>query len=85
MFVVNGVIRGAGATFVPMLITTLSLWVVRVPLAYILSQHFGESGIWWSIPIGWTIGCAGAIIYYRSGLWKKHRVKAVSTVPAELD
>ncbi len=79
MFVINGVIRGAGATFVPMLITTLSLWVVRVPLAILLSKHFGASGIWWSIPIGWAIGCAGAIIYYRSGLWKKHRVRAVSS------
>jgi putative MATE family efflux protein len=75
MFVVNGVTRGAGATMVPMLITTLSLWVIRVPLAYILSHHFGSTGIWWSIPIGWIAGCTGAILYYNSGLWKKHRVK----------
>ncbi|KAF5028087.1 Multidrug export protein MepA [bioreactor metagenome] len=75
MFVVNGVTRGAGATFVPMLITTLSLWIIRIPLAYILSDYFGAKGIWWSIPAGWTIGCIGAILYYNSGLWKKHRVK----------
>jgi len=75
MFVVNGVTRGAGATFVPMLITTLSLWIIRIPLAYFLSDIMGAQGIWWSIPAGWTIGCAGAIIYYNSGLWKKHRVK----------
>jgi putative MATE family efflux protein len=81
MFIVNGVIRGAGATFVPMLITTLSLWVVRVPTAYILSRHMGETGIWWSIPIGWAIGCTGSIIYYRSGLWKKHRVRAIASTP----
>ncbi len=75
MFVVNGVTRGAGATFIPMLITTLSLWVIRIPLAYLLSDTFGATGIWWSIPIGWTAGCIGAIAYYKSGLWKKHRVK----------
>ncbi|EKD31847.1 MAG: hypothetical protein ACD_77C00235G0015 [uncultured bacterium] len=75
MFVVNGVTRGAGATLVPMLITTLSLWIIRIPLAYLLSAKFGVSGVWWSIPIGWTFGCLGAIIYYNSGLWKKHRVK----------
>jgi Na+-driven multidrug efflux pump len=75
MFVVNGVTRGAGATFIPMLITTLSLWVIRIPLAYLLSDAFGATGIWWSIPIGWTAGCIGAIAYYKSGLWKKHRVK----------
>ena len=77
MFVVNGVTRGAGATLVPMLITTLSLWVIRIPLAYVLSHYFGSSGIWWSIPIGWLAGCVGAILYYNSGLWKKHRVKTV--------
>lgn len=75
MFVVNGVTRGAGATMVPMLITTLSLWIIRIPLAYLLSAKFGVSGVWWSIPIGWTFGCLGAIIYYNSGLWKKHRIK----------
>ncbi len=75
MFVVNGVTRGAGATLVPMLTTVLSLWIVRIPLAYIFSGYLGASGIWWSIPAGWIIGCAGAILYYNSGLWKKHRVK----------
>lgn len=83
MFIINGVMRGAGATLVPMLITTLSLWVIRVPLAYLLSDKFGESGIWWSIPIGWTAGFIGALIYYKSGLWKKHRVKPVM-IPAEI-
>lgn len=77
MFVLNGVTRGAGATLVPMLITTLSLWVIRIPLAYLLSHYFGSTGIWWSIPIGWLAGCVGAILYYNSGLWKKHRVKTV--------
>lgn len=75
MFVYNGVTRGAGATVVPMLITTLSLWAIRVPLAYLLSHYFGTAGIWWSIPIGWSAGCIGAVLYYNSGLWKKHRVK----------
>lgn len=75
MFVINGVTRGAGATFVPMLITTLSLWVIRVPLAYLLSGYYGPSGIWWSIPIGWSVGLIGAIIYYKSGKWLLHRAK----------
>lgn len=77
MFVVNGVTRGAGATFIPMLITTLSLWIIRVPLAYILSSYFGPSGIWWSIPIGWSVGLIGAFIYYKSGKWLHHRVKTM--------
>lgn len=75
MFVINGVTRGAGATFIPMLITSLSLWIIRVPLAYFLSHHFGPTGIWWSIPIGWSVGLIGAFLYYRSGKWLHHRAK----------
>lgn len=75
MFVVNGVTRGAGATFIPMLITTLSLWAIRVPLAYFLSNLYGPTGIWWSIPIGWSAGLIGAVIYYNSGKWLNHRAK----------
>jgi putative MATE family efflux protein len=75
MFVINGVTRGAGATFVPMLITILSLWIFRVPTAYLLSRFMGPSGIWWSIPIGWSAGWIGAFIYYKSGKWLHHRAK----------
>lgn len=77
MFVYNGVTRGAGATFVPMLITTLSLWIIRIPLAYFLSQKFGSVGIWWSIPIAWSAGLAGAFLYYQSGKWREHAVKHI--------
>lgn len=37
MFTVNGVLRGAGDTLIPMFITLFSLWLIRVPLAAILS------------------------------------------------
>lgn len=79
MFVVNGLLRGAGATMVPMLTTLVSLWAVRVPAAFLLSKYIGESGIWWSIPIGWVFGMIGAYAYYKTGKWKNktvfHRTK----------
>lgn len=76
MFCINGLLRGAGAAVIPMYITLLSLWVVRIPLAYLLSYTFnmGEAGIWWSIPIGWMMGTIGSIIYYRLGNWKNKSV-----------
>ncbi len=70
MFVVYGALRGAGATLVPMFISVLSLWLIRIPLAALLSSSFGETGIWWSIPIAWSVGLLGALIYYISGKWK---------------
>lgn len=70
MFSVNAVFRGAGDTIVPMFITLFSLWVIRVPLSWFLSQRIGEIGIWWGIPIAWLVGMGFAIAYYFTGRWK---------------
>lgn len=70
MFITTGVMRGAGDTFVPMIISILSLWLIRVPLAAIFSGFMGESGIWWSIPVAWSVGLILTLIYYRTGRWK---------------
>jgi len=80
MFVLNGVLRGAGDTFYPMIITILSLWVIRIPLSYFLSLKIGVEGIWWGIPIAWAFGVTANYIYYKTGRWKskavvKHPVK----------
>lgn len=70
MFIIGGVMRGAGDTIVPMFITLFSLWVVRIPLAFFLSAKMGETGIWWAIPIGWISGMVLSYIYYLTGRWK---------------
>ena len=71
MFIYNGALRGAGDTLVPMFISLLSLWLIRIPLAWILSGKIGATGIWWAIPAGWAIGLALSYFYYRTGNWKK--------------
>jgi len=74
MFIMHGVLRGAGDTLIPMFITLFSLWVIRIPFAVVLSKHFGVNGIWWAIPIGWSMGLAGSLIYYYTGRWKSKGV-----------
>jgi putative MATE family efflux protein len=74
MFVVGGVMRGAGDTFIPMLITFFALWVVRIPLGYYLSEKLGYHGIWWAIPIAWVIGLGLSYLYYLTGRWKRKAV-----------
>ena len=82
MFIFTSVMRGAGDTLVPMFITLFALWFIRLPAAFWLSSRFDEIGIWWSIPIGWTIGMVLTYIYYRMGRWKKMVVvKAPVTTP----
>lgn len=71
LFMTNGLMRGAGDTLIPMFITLFSLWIIRVPLAYLLSRSMDETGIWWSIPIGWSMGLIVSYSYYLTGRWKK--------------
>lgn len=74
MFVLQGVLRGAGDTLVPMFISLISLWIIRIPLATLLSKYWGVDGIWWSIPISWIIGYILTQIYYSTGRWQKKGV-----------
>lgn len=74
MFVLNGVLRGAGATLIPMFITLIALWFIRIPASYFMAEEYGRIGIWWGIPIGWFFGMGLAFIYYLSGKWKSRSV-----------
>lgn len=80
MFATSGVLRGAGATLVPMITTIISLWAIRIPAAYFLSQQYGPTGIWWSVPLGWLLGLVMAYGYYLSGWWKSKVVVANTPV-----
>jgi len=74
MFINMGVMRGAGDTIIPMFITLFSLWLIRIPLAWLLSKYFGYQGIWWSIPLAWISGMTLTYIYYKSGKWKNKAI-----------
>ncbi len=87
MFVVGGVMRGAGDTLVPMFITLFSLWLIRIPLAWLFSRNMGYTGIWWSIPVAWFTGMSLSYLYYLKGNWKKKviiRPGAPVAVPEEM-
>ncbi|GMT46230.1 MAG: MATE family efflux transporter [bacterium] len=70
MFSINGVMRGAGDTMVPMFISIISLWFVRIPVSWFLSLKYGAIGIWWGIPVAWFVGLTLAFTYYKTGRWK---------------
>ncbi|MCX6271997.1 MAG: MATE family efflux transporter [Bacteroidetes bacterium] len=84
MFIVGGVMRGAGDTLIPMFITLFSLWIIRIPFSYFLSRKIGVEGIWWGIPIAWAIGLLFSYIYYKTGRWKLKVVVRHSPPPEEL-
>ncbi|MBG0860323.1 MAG: MATE family efflux transporter [Bacteroidales bacterium] len=74
MFIFTGIMRGAGDTLIPMFFTLISLWIIRIPLAYFLSGKIGAAGIWWAIPAGWFVGLSLVFFYYRTGRWKTRSV-----------
>jgi len=75
MFILNGTLRGAGATLIPMFITLIALWAVRIPVSWVLSEAIGRTGIWWGIPTGWFVGMVISYLYYKTGYWKKSKIK----------
>ncbi len=77
IFVSMGVVNGAGQTIIPMLLTLISLWAVRVPLAWHLSQNtpLKVRGIWIAMAAGFLVTATIGFLYYLTGRWKKAAAK----------
>ncbi|MBI3945852.1 MAG: MATE family efflux transporter [Armatimonadetes bacterium] len=72
----NGVLNGAGHTFITTFITLISLWVVRVPLTAYLSGHMHRvEGIWWAMVLSTVLSAACSLGCYRAGIWKRPVVR----------
>ncbi|WP_437961719.1 MATE family efflux transporter [Sorangium sp. So ce119] len=75
-FVSNGIINGAGATVVTTVISLLSLWVIRAPLAYWLSREMRSvEGVWYAIAVSFVVSLIASLAYYASGRWKRALVQ----------
>jgi putative MATE family efflux protein len=72
--VLFGVVRSTGAVIVPVLLLFVSLWLVRIPVAWALIDRWQEDAIWFSFPVGSTVSLALAILYYRFGNWRAARM-----------
>lgn len=73
MFVFSGIFRGAGDALASFLMTLVSTWVVRLPLAYCLANVFkmGILGVWIGIAVGQSLGMFLGYGYYKLGKWKR--------------
>jgi Na+-driven multidrug efflux pump len=71
IFITGGLLRGAGDTLTPMLVTLIALWVVRVPAATLLSRRLGTDGVWLATPVGWAVGMILILSWYAGGLWRR--------------
>ena len=73
-FIFNGVVRSSGAMLQVLILNIISLWILRVPLAYWMTSLFGESGIALGIGISFFISCLFSIAYYHYGGWKHKKL-----------
>lgn len=69
-------LQGAGETVLPMLLTGLTLYVIQIPLAYFLSNHFQlkETGIWIAGFVGSFSNAILMSIAFFSGRWKHKKI-----------
>lgn len=84
MFTITGVMRGAGDTVPSMIISFVTLWIVRLPLGWLLSSSFGwgPQGVWWAIVISTTLGFVLNYWYYRTDNWKRKVLTRPKLSPA---
>jgi putative MATE family efflux protein len=76
VYILQNCISGAGDTLPPMLITLAMLWVVQMPLAFVLSRFtsLGVYGVRWAIVISFSIGAIAYLLYFGTGRWKHKKV-----------
>ena len=69
--VVQGAFRGSGSTRLAMVFAILSLWVFRLPPAYILLDWMGmgATGVWYAIALSNVLSMVAATLYFLRGTW----------------
>ena len=82
--VLYGVVRATGAVMPPLIMLAISLWLIRVPLAFSGLDRWHADAIWWSFPISSVISMLMAIGYYRFGGWRKVRMGVATRRAAPL-
>jgi putative MATE family efflux protein len=76
IFALGGSLRGAGDTRYPLLVSFMSWFELRLPLAYVFAFvfGFGLTGIWLGVTIDYFVRAALLAIRVRSGAWARVRV-----------
>ncbi len=69
-----GVVRATGAVIAPLVILTISLLVVRFPVAELLLGRYQVDAVWWSFPLSSALSALLAVLYYRFGGWRGARM-----------
>ena len=85
VMVIQGGFRGAGVTKVAMVLSFLSRWIFRIPVALVLAfgwsyavpgtgltvagLEWGVAGLWWAYAVGALLSFVVAVFWFRRGTW----------------
>ncbi|HHW28921.1 MAG TPA: MATE family efflux transporter [Syntrophomonadaceae bacterium] len=67
--ILAGIMRSSGTVFWPTLITVSSIWLVQVPVAYVLHTRIGVQGVMFGFPAGFIAALIFLYLYYHI-FWK---------------
>jgi putative MATE family efflux protein len=74
--VAAGVFRGAGETLLSSILNLMSVWAVRIPLAYFLGARYGLKGAW--IAMCTELCVRGTLFLIRLALWDTGKTKVMT-------
>ena len=71
--ILTGALNGAGDTRRPAWVSVVTMWGVRLPLAFLLARTlgFGTVGAWWAMAASTILGGVGALYLFKQGKWKR--------------
>lgn len=86
--VLQGVMRGAGETMLPMWISIITTVVLRMPMAYLLAAMTKTAewpngqpvALFSSLLFSWLAGTAISVVAYKKGMWKRKLPKELQEV-----
>jgi Na+-driven multidrug efflux pump len=67
---------GAGDTFPPMLASLVGNWVIKIPLAYMLTTvfHMDSNGVWIAIGLSVIVESVVLAIWFGRGKWQHKKI-----------
>lgn len=70
-FILNGIVRAAGAMYQVLILNIISFWVLRYPLTALFANIYGEIGIAIGMGSSFIISSVFAGSYYYFGKWRE--------------
>lgn len=70
-FVLNGVVRAAGAMYQVLVLNIISFWLLRFPFTFLFTQWIGENGVAVGIGLSFVVSSVFAYLYFRFGKWRE--------------